>query len=141
MDGTGDLPTCIQVTQKISHNPGTEKILKTGLVYAVLQWSEEQWFSIPQRTFEQQPLNDPLIVMASLFTGRIILPEEVRIQILKTQFAGCHDAEDRLWTGQGLSTQNVFSSILIWPDIHTAYTEKVRTVFNHSRHEWSGINC
>ncbi|MDQ3683583.1 MAG: XrtN system VIT domain-containing protein, partial [Bacteroidota bacterium] len=138
-EGTDDLPAWIQVAQRINHNSFTEKILKTDLVYAMPDWNDNFLWSIPQRNLgEQQKIHDPLIIMASLFSGKIHLSENDRINILKSQFGARHHAEERLWTGKDLSTQNVISSVRVWPEFHLAYTEKIITVFNHSISRWMG---
>jgi XrtN system VIT domain protein len=136
-EGSDDLPAWIQVAQQIDQNATTEKILKTELVYTLPDWKGNGFWDMPRRRLgEQQLLHDPLVVVASLFTGRISLSEDERINILKSVFGARHHTEERLWTGKDLTTQNVITSVRVWPELHLAYTEKTITVFNHSVSRW-----
>lgn len=136
-EGNNDLPAWMQVAQHVEHDTYTEKILKADLVYTIPVWSENMFWNMPSASLgEQQKLHDPLVILASVFSGKTYLSTEDKINILKTQFDARHHTEERLWTGKDLTTQNVVSTIRIWPEYHIAYTEKVITVFNHSVSRW-----
>ena len=138
-EGDSDLPAWMQVAQRVDGDVYTEKILKCDLVYNIPVWDEDLFWRMPSASLgEQQKLHDPLVVLASLFSGKSYLTSEDKINILKTQFDARHHTEERLWTGKDLTTQNVVSTIRIWPEYHLAYTEKVLTVFNHTSERWFG---
>jgi XrtN system VIT domain protein len=134
-EGNNDMPAWIQVAQGVENNSIIEKILKTDLVYVAPRLNMESsiFWNSPDRSFgEEQKIHDPLVVFASAFSGNIYINDEDRIKILKSQFNGRHQVEERLWTGRDLRTLHVNSIVTIWPDMHLGYTEKVITVFNHS---------
>ncbi len=137
-EGTDALPVWMQIAQKVKVNRTTEKILKTGLVYVIPRWDDAIFWRMPDRSFgEEQKVHDPLVVLASLFSGSVYLNEQDRIAILKSQYNSRHQAEERLWSGLDLRTQHVATQVRIWPAAHLAYTEKVITVFNHKKTQWS----
>lgn len=136
-EGDSDLPAWMQVAQWVQHDTYTEKILKADLVYTIPEWNEDMFWRMPGSSLgEQQKLHDPLVVLASLFSGKSYLSTSDKVNILKTQFDARHHTEERLWSGKDLTTQNVVSTIRIWPEYHLAYTEKVLTVFNHEVSRW-----
>ena len=138
-EGDNDLPAWMQVAQRVDGDGYTEKILKSDLVYNIPAWDQDQFWRMPTASLgEQQKVHDPLVVLASLFSGKSYLTTNDKINILKTQFDARHHTEERLWTGKDLTTQHVVSTIRIWPEYHLAYTEKVLTVFNHSAERWFG---
>lgn len=136
-EGGNDVPTWIGIAQHIDDNAVIEKILKTGLVYLTPRWNENIFWNMPGRTFgETQQVHDPLVVLATLFSSRLYLNDDDKINILKSMFKGRHQTEERLWTGKDLRTENVISTIRLWPENHLAYTEKAVTVFNNAGTSW-----
>ncbi|HEY1114063.1 MAG TPA: XrtN system VIT domain-containing protein, partial [Chitinophagaceae bacterium] len=136
-EGDKDLPAWMQVAQWVQHDTYTEKILKSDLVYHIPEWDEDLFWRMPTASLgEQQKVHDPLVVLASIFSGKSYLTTDDKINILKTQFDARHHTEERLWSGKDLTTKNVVSTIRIWPEYHLAYTEKVLTVFNHEVSRW-----
>lgn len=136
-EGDKDLPAWMQVAQWVQHDTYTEKILKSDLVYNIPEWDEDLFWRMPTASLgELQKVHDPLVVLASIFSGKSYLTAEDKINILKTQFDARHHTEERLWSGKDLTTKNVVSTIRIWPEYHLAYTEKVLTVFNHEVSRW-----
>lgn len=133
-EGSDELPTWIQIAQKVKISAVSERILKTDLVYVVPNWNDSFLWNVPHRTFgEEQLIHDPLVVLANLFSPKIYLNDEDKLAILKSQFNGRLQTEERLWTGKNLSTQLVNTSVRIWPQYRLAYTEKVLTVANHAQ--------
>jgi XrtN system VIT domain protein len=136
-EGSDQLPAWMQVAQRMNHNSLTEDILKTSLVYTVPQWSGNAMWSMPGGSLgELQKVHDPLVVMANLFSGPVLLDETDRIRILTTQFEARHHTEERLWSGRDLTTDNVVTNVRIWPDNHLSYTEKVVTLSNRAARTW-----
>jgi XrtN system VIT domain protein len=135
-DGSDGLPAWIQVAQKANVNATTGKILKTGLVYTVPEWNGNFLFRMPDQTLgDMQQLHDPLVVIASFFSGKLFLSNDERINILNSEFQARHHSEERFWTGKDLATTQVASRINIWPESHIAYTEQIITVCNYTCEE------
>lgn len=130
------LPLWVEVAQAVEHDAVTEKILKTNLVYKIPVWNDNFFMNLPTRNFgDEQQVHDPLVVLATLFSGRVLLPEEDRIKILESQYNAMHQALERLWSGEYLQTERVTSNVKVWPAVHLAYTEKTVTVYNHRRRQ------
>lgn len=131
-EGEGKLPLWVQVAQDMAGDGITEKILKTGLIYKTSRWSDNFFWSLPSRKFgDGQQLHDPLITIANLFSGAVLLSQDDRIKILESQYNGRHQALERLWSGEDLTTEQVTTNVKVWPATHIAYTEKMLTVYNH----------
>ncbi len=122
-----------------SLQPGfvTERVLKTGLTY---QTAENYWtlfdINVPRRNFDDRRYHDPLIVIAQLFSGHIHPPISDRIKILEALHDSRHQAQERLWSGDKLSTTFIHTRVKLWPEQHLAYTEKAITVYNHDQSTW-----
>ncbi|HET7898922.1 MAG TPA: XrtN system VIT domain-containing protein, partial [Flavisolibacter sp.] len=129
MDGEDKLPLWVQVAQAVERDGITEKILKTNLVYKIPVWNDFFLFNLPTRNFgDEQQVHDPRVVLATLFSGQILLPDDDRIKILESQYNARHQALERLWTGENLRTEQVSTNVKVWPAVHLAYTEKTLTV-------------
>lgn len=125
------LPAWVYVAQKVPQNQLTEKVLKTGLVYTVPNGMDDIFsFRMPGRNFGESKKHDPLVTVATLFGGRPNLDEDTQIKILEAQFDARHQAQRRLWDGDDLSTEQVVTSIDMWPQFGLSYTEKKITVSN-----------
>ncbi|HSC38354.1 MAG TPA: XrtN system VIT domain-containing protein [Chitinophagaceae bacterium] len=123
------LPAWIAVSQQAPRNAISEKILKTGLVYSVprLEIDGMLW-RVPSRSFGEEKKHDPLVMMAAFLAGQPDMPEEQRIKVLEAMYDSRHQAQERLWKGDDLYTQQVNTNIRLWPELHLAYTEKSITV-------------
>lgn len=131
-EGKSGLPVWVQVAQHAKINAVTEKILKSGVVYTVPEWKENFLFRMPGRSWgDFQKVHDPLVVIASVFSDRLHLSDDEKIDILNSEFRTRHHSEERLWSGKDLATTDVVSSVHIWPESHIAYTEKIITVCNY----------
>jgi hypothetical protein len=85
---------------------------------------------MPSRNFDEEKKHDPLVVIATLFVGEVNLNEEHRIKLLETMYDSRHQAQERLWDGDDLITENINTAVRIWPQFGIAYTEKTLTVSN-----------
>ncbi|MEJ0105826.1 MAG: XrtN system VIT domain-containing protein [Bacteroidota bacterium] len=127
-----DIPVWIKLSQHISQDNITKKILKTGIVYTQTDWNKLNLFwSMPSKNFDEPRKHDPLITVASLFT-RLDIGEDDKIKILESSFDSRHQTEERLWLGDHLSTENVFTHAQIWPALQLAYLEKTITIKNNN---------
>lgn len=125
-----DLPAWVYVAQHGSPGAITEKILKTGIVYSESSDWDFSW--MPKRLFNEQRKHDPLIVVASLFSGKSDLPDEDRVKVLESMYDSRYQAQDRLWSGEGLVTTSVDTHVQFWPRLHLSYTEENITVADRS---------
>jgi XrtN system VIT domain protein len=137
-EGEDKLPLWVQVAQSVERDAFTEKILKTGLIYKIPQWTDVFGWNLPGRNFgEQQQLHDPLVTLATAFSGAVLLPEDDRIKVLESQYNARHQALERLWSGEALKTEQLTTTVKVWPHLRMAYTEKLLTVYNHqSTQRW-----
>ncbi len=136
--GEDKLPLWVQVAQNTDRDAISQKILKTGLIYKIPEWTDAFGWNLPGRNFgEQQQLHDPLVTLANAFSGTVLMPEEDRIKVLESQYNARHEALERLWSGEALKTEQLTTTVKVWPHLRTAYTEKLLTVFNHqSTQRW-----
>ncbi len=126
-----DLPGWVRVSQHLPHHWITEKVLKSPLVYTVADPDGGLFRSnLPSRSFDEVSKHDPLIVFASLFTQNSLLDNREKIKILGTLYDSRHQAQERLWTGEHLQTEQVISNVRLWPEYRMAYTEKIIDVRN-----------
>jgi XrtN system VIT domain protein len=123
------LPGWVDVAQHINKNETTEKILKTGITYAEVQLDGNFFWRMPQKNFGKR-IHDPLVMISQVFCGGIHLPIDDRIKVLESIYDSRHEAQDRLWTGEDIRTDQVNTDIQIWPSYHLAYTE-VNVILTH----------
>ncbi len=138
-EGEDQLPLWIQVAQGVDRDGVTEKILKTNLIYKVPNRNDNFFWSMPSRNFgDEQQVHDPLVTLATVFSGKVLLSEPDRIKILESQYNARHQALERLWSGENLKTEQVTTNVKVWPASHLAYTEKMVTLYNHqSNRGWN----
>ncbi len=133
-----NLPAWVSVAQNIPKNFLTEKIFKTSLVYSVPEFSHTDFlWRMPERNFGEQKIHDPLVMIASFFTGPLTLEENDRIKVLESQYDSRHQAQERLWSGENLQTTYINTNVRIWPQYAISYTEKTLTVSNLNHAERS----
>ena len=132
------LPAWVAVSRQIEPSPITERILKAGLVYHEVTARDNFFFGgMPNRSFNEKKIHDPLVVLATLFFERPNLDETERINILKALYNSRHQAQERLWSGDYLQTISVISNVKLYPEYRMAYTEKTLSVRNNSRLAWN----
>ena len=125
------LPEWVAVSQKLPTGSMAEKVVKAGLVYSVPATSSEfSFFVVPARNFDEELKHDPLVMISALFSGKSNLSNDERINVLESMFNSRHQAQDRLWSGENLYTENVQTTAQIWPQLSMAYTEKTITITN-----------
>jgi len=132
-------PAWVSVAQIAPHNGLTEKILKTGLVYSAAGNFDDLFWSMPSRNFGEERKHDPLIVIATLISGKVNVSEENRIKLLESMYDSRHQTLERLWSGENLFTEHINTAVRIWPQFGISYTEKVITVSNAElQNKWGG---
>ena len=134
------LPAWISMAQSTPHNWFTEKILKTDLVYSTVAWDGDDFFwRVPSRRFNEEKKHDPLVLTATLFSGKVNLSELDKIKLLESMHDARHQAQERLWADEDLITEHINTLVRIWPQFGISYTEKVITVSNMAHKDsWRG---
>jgi XrtN system VIT domain protein len=134
-----ELPLWIAVAQQIENDWISERILKSDLVYTTVNKNFSQWSFMPKTvSWDEVKKHDPLVFLSGLISKSSLTDEE-RVKILKAISNGRHKANERLWSGDNLTTAYVVSDIDIFTDLHVAYTEKILNVKNNSaKGSWSG---
>jgi XrtN system VIT domain protein len=129
-----DLPAWIEIGKQIDDDWITKQVMMDYLAYQ----TPRSDFDFLPRTLNlgNTVRHDPLVMIASLFTKKPDLSQTDRIKLLEVLNDARHYTQERLWSGNNLSTENVVTQIRIYPDFRTAYTEKTLSIANHSRSSW-----
>jgi XrtN system VIT domain protein len=126
-----DLPVWVKVAQTVKNDWITERILKSRLVYTISN-NRFQWNLFPvTNNWDEKRKHDPLVFLAS-GNSNSTLSDEDRKNILKAINDSRHKAQERLWSGDNLSTSYIVSDVDIYPELRIAYTEHYLNVRNHS---------
>lgn len=134
-----ELPVWVKVAQTVNNDWITERILKSRLVYTVSN-SHFQWDLFPvNRSWDEKRKHDPLVFLAS-GNSNSALSDEDRKSILKAITDSRHRAQERLWSGDNLSTSYIVSDADIYPELRIAYTEHYLNVRNNAvnNNSWWG---
>jgi XrtN system VIT domain protein len=133
------LPSWVTVAQDIPDSYITEKILKTELMYSVPEINGFNFFwQVPNLNFETV-YHDPLVMISTFFCGRVAVPTAERAKILTSIYNARHQAQERLWSGENLITEQINTRVKLWPELRIGYTE-LTLVTGHvaGRDAWSG---
>lgn len=138
MDKNIDLPIWVSIAQSIENDWISERILKSDLVYTTY-FRYDSWDLFPSRvSWDEIKKHDPLVFISSI-VSKCALPDEERIKILEANFANRHQSNERLWSGDNLTTSYIVSDVDIYPELRLAYTEKYLNVRNNNdRERWWG---
>lgn len=133
LNTSDELPNWVKVAQQIDASWLTERIVKSECVY----YTPKSAFAFPTsfNRFEGIRYHDPIVVLGSWWNPLNILPNE-RIKILETLYDARHDAQERIWTGSDLQTNQVITNTRIYPSYRLAYTEKTLFIHNTSSNAW-----
>ncbi|WP_343670268.1 XrtN system VIT domain-containing protein [Chitinophaga sp.] len=141
MPDNTDLPAWENVARKAPKNAIVERVLKADLVYQTARTGGfgdmDPILGMPRRRsfFDAEQLHDPLIAVASLFR-RSYVDETDAAKVLTAMYDSRQETQERLWSGDRLSTIQVRTNANIWPSLHMAYTEKTINVFNANVSSW-----
>ncbi|MEO6283102.1 MAG: XrtN system VIT domain-containing protein [Dyadobacter sp.] len=129
-----DLPAWIEIGKQMDDDWITKQVMMDYLAYQ----TPRSDFDFLPRTLNlgNTVRHDPLVLIASLFTKKPDLSQSDRIKLLEVLNDARHYTQERLWSGNNLSTENVVTQIRIYPDFRTAYTEKTLSIANHSLSSW-----
>ncbi|WMX12118.1 XrtN system VIT domain-containing protein [Aureispira sp. CCB-E] len=130
------LPAWVTLSQKLSDGFFTQRILKGEILYTTLYGDSWSFGRNTGTSFQDRKEHDPLIAIASYFSGRINLSRNDRIQILKFYSKNRHDTQRKLWSGKHLSTTQIKKKISLYPAYRLAYIEQTFTIKNNSSSSW-----
>lgn len=130
------LPEWVVVARQLPKSAITEKYLKAGLVYATPDKNSDWFFGNFGGNFSEPKKHDPLVMISSLLIGKSDIDEDNRIKILKSVYDSRHLAQERLWSGDQLTTENIVSNVKIYPEYRMAYTEKTLSIRNNEEKTW-----
>jgi XrtN system VIT domain protein len=131
-----EVPNWIYACQKMSHNWISERVFKSNLVYVEGWGSNTNWFGLPNSSFDAARLHDPLVTIARWTSPEVSISDQDCIQILRTGYDARHQAQEKLWNGDNLSTANVSTYTRIYPDFRMAYTEKTIKIHYKKAERW-----
>jgi XrtN system VIT domain protein len=132
------LPNWVRVSQRLPKNNITNKALKVGLTYLVPDFDSWDFSRFSNsRRFTDRKIHDPFVVIACLIAGEPSLGDDEKIHILESIYDCRHQATERLWSDEGIKTTYVNSTVLIWPQYRTSYTEQV-IMLRNTEYSWRG---
>lgn len=131
-----ELPNWLRVGQKVKYDFITDRILKSGWLYA--DWDSK--FSANRafmgRNFKQKT-HDPFVMIASAIGGDLDLNYDQKILLYNTLTNDRHSTEERLWSGNDLITKNITTNVQLMPAYRIAYTEKTFEIKNTAKaNDW-----
>jgi XrtN system VIT domain protein len=135
--GEPELPLWVTISQSVSNDWITQRILKSDLVYTTPRGSRGFRFMPNTLSWDEERKHDPFVFLA-LMVKRPTLSTEDRIKVLQTISDSRHRGNERLWSGDNLTTSYIISDIDIYPDLRLAYTEKYLNVRNNAEQGWWG---
>jgi XrtN system VIT domain protein len=139
MSGDTDLPVWVKIAESLENDWISERILKTDLVFTTVNTESDEWRFMPRGvSWDETKKHDPLVYIAS-FKSRSNLIDDERVKIIKAISNGRHQANERLWSGENLTTSYIISDIDIYTDLRLAYTEQYLNIRNNvGRDTWRG---
>jgi XrtN system VIT domain protein len=121
-----DLPQYITISQNLKPNFFNEILLKKDIVYI----ASDDFFQFRgldsfgnTKQYNDRKTHNPIINLAYLFTSRLDLSADDRINILKSNFDKRLETEEQLWDGKDLFTKNIKEDVKIFAKDRLAYTE------------------
>ncbi len=130
-----NLPRWVTLSQQLPADYITERIMKSDLVYQAPSEEFSVW-ELPTGSFNEIKKHDPLVVLSLFLLGRPQLDRQEKIKILESMYDARHQAEERLWSGNNLSTVSVVSQVRLYPAHRLAYTEKGLHIDNNLPYNW-----
>ncbi len=124
-----ELPVWVKIAETIKRDWITERILKSRLVYSVSN-KHFQWDLFPNSDWSEKKRHDPLVFLASERSNSSLSRDD-RINILKAITDNRHRAQERLWSGDNLSTAYIVTDIDLYPDLRIAYSEHYLNIRNN----------
>ncbi|QDK78956.1 XrtN system VIT domain-containing protein [Spirosoma sp. KCTC 42546] len=136
---TSDLPDWVLIAQRIQSDGVvsqwiTNRLLLSNRVYDQGQFFNGRGWGLTGLTaFDDVRQHDPLVVIASQLFPTDVLSNDDQLALLKVLSSNRHGAEEKLWTGRHLTTQDIVSQVRIWPQFRVSYTEQTLRIRNQAR--------
>ena len=120
-----DVPTYITISQNLSPNFLNEILLKKDIVYICTDdfFSFRGFESFGSKQYNERKTHNPFINVGYLFSKKLNLSTDDRINILKSNFNKRLETEEQLWSGTDLFTKNIKEDVKIYANSRLAYTE------------------
>ncbi len=118
------IPPSLVLAQQLPKNYFTKKILMSHIQ------NPRGWASFDRLNINSTDVHDPLALMGQLVWGKLHIPPQDILKVLKSQYGEHHLAIRRLWRGDDLRTSKVESDIHIYPAYRIAYTQKTLHIHN-----------
>ena len=120
-----DVPTYITISQNLSPNFLNEILLKKDIVYICTDdfFSFRGFESFGSKQYNERKTHNPFINVGYLFSKKLNLSADDRINILKSNFNKRLETEEQLWSGTDLFTKNIKEDVKIYANSRLAYTE------------------
>lgn len=120
-----DLPTYITISQNLKPNFFNEILLKKDIVYICVDniFEFRGFDSFGGKQYNERKTHNPFVNVAYLFTEKLVLSDDDKINILKSNFDKRLETEEQLWSGTDLITKNIKEDVKIYADSRLAYTE------------------
>ncbi|GAB4037530.1 XrtN system VIT domain-containing protein [Spirosoma gilvum] len=131
---TSDLPDWVLVAQRLKPGWVTNRVLVNNRVYDRMFVGTGNGVGFGGFTkLDEVREHDPLVAIASQLFPADVLDNANQLALLKVVSANRHGAEEKLWTGHHLTTEDVVSQVRIWPQFRISYTEQTFRIRNHAR--------
>ncbi len=133
-----ELPVWVTIGQSLKNDWISQRILKSDLVYTTHNRFADWQFMPSSPSWSEVKKHDPLVYVASFFAGTSVSKDD-RVKILQSFHNGRHQAQERLWSGDNLTTSYIVSDVDIYTDLRLAYTEKYLNIRNNAGGDgWGG---
>lgn len=133
-----DFPAWVNASKDISSGWMTERVLKSGIYYSVLNDNHFRFGMNGLNMNGIRTKHDPMVVVGAFVSGQLNINREERIRLLKTMYNERHAVAPRLWRGDDLTTTEIETNVQIFADYRLAYTEKNITIKNENKNRWWG---
>ena len=136
---TSDLPDWVLVAQQLKPNRPvmgwvTKRLLLSNRIYDQGHFFESNGWGLGMLTsLDDARQHDPLVVIASQLFPADVLQDDEQLALIKVLLGNRHGAEEKFWTGQHLTTEEVVSQVKIWPTFRVSYTEQTLRIRNQAR--------
>ncbi|NML20479.1 XrtN system VIT domain-containing protein [Pseudoflavitalea sp. G-6-1-2] len=136
--GNTDLPEWANAAAKLKPDLFTKKILSADTRYRTIGWEENlnNTFGFAGVRRDPDMRHDPLISIATLAGVRLQPSMEEKRKILQAISDVKLQQEERLWSGDGLFTEDVDTRVQIWPQYRIAYTDQKITIRAGNADSW-----
>ncbi len=115
------LPNWVRLAQRLKPDFITERILKSGWKYVI---PRDQIFGSGFGFNGGKREHDPIVCAAAALGGKLDLDDKEKALIYRSITNERHSSEQRLWSGDLLSTTNIVTNVQLMPEYRLAYTEK-----------------